>query len=153
MYKRILVPVDGSATSLKALDSAIDLAKESGGQIRVVHILEELAYLSFDPYGSYSADVLQAVKASGDAIVEAAIARARDAGVAADGLVIDKFGVLLGDAVADAARDWHADLMVLGTHGRRGVGRLLMGSGAEQVIRLAPLPVLVIRADAVAATA
>ncbi len=148
MYKQILVPVDGSETSLKALDSAISLAKESGGKIRVVHVLEQLAYLSFDPYGSYSADVLKAVQESGDKIVSDAVARVQSAGVAADSRVIDKFGALLADAVAEVANEWHADLIVLGTHGRRGMGRLLLGSGAEQVIRFAPVPVLVIRANA-----
>jgi nucleotide-binding universal stress UspA family protein len=49
--------------------------------------------------------------------------------------------------VAEAARQWKADLVVVGTHGRRGVGRMLLGSGAEQVIRLAPVPVLVIRSE------
>ena len=54
-------------------------------------------------------------------------------------------GQRLGDTVADAARDWGADLVVLGTHGRRGVGRVLLGSGAEQVIRCASVPVLIVR--------
>ena len=148
MYKKILVPADGSATSLKALDSAIGLAKEFGSQIRVVHVMEQLAYLSLDPYASYSADVLKVVQESAEKIVSDAVALVKGAGVAVDSQVIDKFGALLGDAVAEAAKAWPADLIVLGTHGRRGVGRLLMGSGAEQVIRLAPVPVLVIRADA-----
>ncbi|MEO7106532.1 MAG: universal stress protein [Rhodoferax sp.] len=147
MYKRILVPADGSATSLKALESAIGLAKEFGGQIRVIHVLEQLAFLSLDPYASYSADVLKVVQESGEKIASDAVALVKNAGVAVDSQVIDKFGALLGDAVAEAAKAWPADLIVLGTHGRRGVGRLLMGSGAEQVIRLAPVPVLVIRAD------
>ena len=49
-------------------------------------------------------------------------------------------------AIANSAKLWHADLIVVGTHGRRGVGRLLMGSGAEKIIREAPVPVLVVRA-------
>jgi nucleotide-binding universal stress UspA family protein len=53
----------------------------------------------------------------------------------------------LGESVADEAADWGADLVVLGTHGRRGLGRVLLGSGAEQVIRLCPVPVLVVRGD------
>ena len=53
--------------------------------------------------------------------------------------------------VADEARRWNADLIVVGTHGRRGVGRMLLGSGAEQVIRMAPVPVLVIRSEGAAA--
>jgi nucleotide-binding universal stress UspA family protein len=53
----------------------------------------------------------------------------------------------LPEVVADEARRWQADLIVVGTHGRRGVGRMLLGSGAEQVIRMAPVPVLVIRSE------
>lgn len=71
--------------------------------------------------------------------------RARAAGVAADNLLFEKYGESLGETVASEAMRWNADLIVVGTHGRRGVGRLLLGSGAEQVIRLAPTPVLVVR--------
>ncbi len=67
------------------------------------------------------------------------------AGVEADNMLFDNFGERLGDAVADAAKRWNADLVVVGTHGRRGIGRVFLGSGAEQIIRLAPVPVLVVR--------
>jgi nucleotide-binding universal stress UspA family protein len=60
-------------------------------------------------------------------------------------MLFDKLGERLAETVANGAKDWGAELIVLGTHGRRGVGRLLMGSGAEQIIRLAPVPVLVVR--------
>ena len=68
------------------------------------------------------------------------------AGVAVDTVLLDKLGQRLGAAVANSAKHWNADLIVVGTHGRRGLGRLLMGSGAEQIIRQAPAPVLVVRA-------
>ena len=55
----------------------------------------------------------------------------------------------MGETVANAARLWNADLIVVGTHGRRGVGRMLLGSGAEQIVRLAPVPVLVVRSPEV----
>ena len=66
-------------------------------------------------------------------------------GVSAESHVVDKPHQRLGESVADEAADWGADLVVLGTHGRRGLGRMLLGSGAEQVIRLSPVPVLVVR--------
>ncbi len=147
MFKKILVPVDGSVTSSKALDQAMAMARESGASLRLLHVLEQLAYLSYDPYGGYTAELLNAVRESGEKLLADALARAQAAGATADSLLVDEVGQPLGEAVAAAARSFGADLIVLGTHGRRGVGRLLLGSGAEQVIRLAPVPVLVVRAD------
>jgi len=63
-------------------------------------------------------------------------------------MLYDTPGQRLADAISDAALRWDADLIVVGTHGRHGIGRILMGSGAEQITRLAPVPVLVVRADA-----
>lgn len=73
------------------------------------------------------------------------MAIAQSAGVQADTLLIDELGERLGQTVANAAKLWNADLIVVGTHGRRGVSRMLLGSGAEQIVRLAPIPVLVVR--------
>jgi nucleotide-binding universal stress UspA family protein len=81
------------------------------------------------------------------------LATAQSAGVEADTVLFDNFGERLPDAVADAARQWEADLIVVGTHGRRGMGRVLMGSGAEQIIRIAPVPVLVVRSPEAPAAA
>lgn len=146
MYKRILVPVDGSETSHQALASAIALARESQGAIRLLHVVEELAYLTgYDQFGGYSGALLKAMRENGDRILEDAAARVREAGVACESVLFDTFGQHLGETVAKAASQWNADLVVVGTHGRRGVSKLLLGSGAEQVIRQAPVPVLVIR--------
>lgn len=146
MYKRILVPIDGSETSNKALVAALQLARQGGGRVRLIHAVEELAYLSgFDQYGGYSGDLVRIMRENAAKILGDGMAIAKSAGVEADNMLYDKFGERLGEVVADAAKSWNADLIVVGTHGRRGVGRMLMGSGAEQVIRLAPVPVLVIR--------
>ena len=145
MYKRILVPVDGSATSNKALTVALQLARDAGGRVRVLHSLDELAYLSgFD----YAGEVIEVAKQNAAKVLDDATAIAGSAGVPADRLLVDQPGQRLGQTVSDAATAWEADLIVVGTHGRRGVGRVLLGSGAEQVIRMAPVPVLVIRGDA-----
>lgn len=142
MDKRILVPVDGSPTSDKALAAALQLAREGGGSVRVVHAFDDLAFLS--GY-EYDGSVLRAARVEADRMLTAAQATAASASVSADSKLLDTRGRRLGDAVADEARAWGADLVVLGTHGRRGIGRVLLGSGAEQVIRMAPVPVLAVR--------
>jgi nucleotide-binding universal stress UspA family protein len=146
MYKRVIVPVDGSPTATKALVAALQLARDSGGRVRVIHVVEELAFVDgYDMYGGQTGELLQVMREAGDKVLDAALEIARSAGVEADKQLFDRFGERLGEVVASAARDWNADLIVLGTHGRRGIGRVLLGSGAEQIIRLAPTPVLVIR--------
>jgi nucleotide-binding universal stress UspA family protein len=143
MYKRILVPVDGSETSNQAVAAALRLARESGGRVRFVHFIDELAYLTGYEYSGELIDVMQKYAQK---TLDDAVAMARDAGVPADSKLLDVPAGRLGELVAQEARDWEADLVAVGTHGRRGVGRVLLGSGAEQVLRLAPVPVLAVRA-------
>ena len=142
LFQRILVPVDGSETAAKALDTAIGLARAMDAQIRVLHAVDELMYLT--GY-EYSGDLLAAARAAAQQLLDDAQARTKAAGVACDAQLIDDLGPRLGESVARVAREWKADLIVLGTHGRRGFNRLLLGSGAEQVIRPAPVPVMVVR--------
>ncbi|HSV34975.1 MAG TPA: universal stress protein [Ramlibacter sp.] len=148
MYKRILVPLDGSETSRKALTSALQMARESGGCVRLLHAVDELAYLT--GY-EYVGDVLKIARENAAKVLDEGMAMAQSAGVATECELVDAPGVRLGDTVAADARQWKADLIVLGTHGRRGIGRVLLGSGAEQIIRTAPVPVLVIRSDELSA--
>ena len=146
MYRRILVALDGSETSIRALTASLNLARQGGGRVRMIHVVEELAYLGgFDPYGASSGDLIKVIRENGAKVLATGLAAAGSAGVEADTVLCDNFGERLPEAVADAARQWNADLIVVGTHGRRGIGRVLMGSGAEQIIRLSPVPVLVIR--------
>jgi nucleotide-binding universal stress UspA family protein len=149
MYKRILVAVDGSPISNQALTSALQMAKDSGGEVLLVHVVDELAYLTgYDQFGGYSGALIRVMKESGAKVLKDAMDIATAAGVKADNLLFDNFGARLGETMADVAKRWNADLIVVGTHGRRGIGRLLLGSGAEQIIRLAPVPVLIIRDEA-----
>jgi nucleotide-binding universal stress UspA family protein len=148
MYQRILVAVDGSDTSNKALAAAIHLAKEMKGRVRLVHVSEEMAYLTgFGQYGGYSEELVKLLHDTAQEILEGGMAVARAAGVEADSMLYDRVDDRLADVVSEAAKGWNADLVVVGTHGRRGVGRLLLGSGAEQITRQCPVPVLVIRAS------
>ena len=150
MYKRILVPVDGSDTSTRALVAALQLARESEGSVRIVHVIEELAQIiAYDPYGGYPGDLAKVMRDSGQKVLADALAVAQSAGVPADEHLIEAGGKRLAEAVLQEAAGYQADLIVVGTHGRRGIGRVLLGSGAEQIVRQAPLPVLVIRSTEV----
>jgi nucleotide-binding universal stress UspA family protein len=144
LFKKILVPVEGSSTSNKALDQALQMAKDAHGQVRFVHAIDEMGYLS--SY-EYSGELMATAHKNATQILQAAMVASQAANVPADTRLIDTPGQRLGQTVADEASSWKADLIVLGTHGRRGVGRVLLGSGAEQIIRMAPVPVLIVRAE------
>lgn len=148
MHERIMVCVDGSPTANKALVAALQMAAGSGGraQLRLVYVADESPFVfGLDQTGDYSADLFKVVQDQGAKILDDAMAIVRAASVGADHVLFATFGQRLGDTVAQAAIDWPADLIVVGTHGRRGVVHLFLGSGAEQIIRLAPVPVLVVR--------
>lgn len=142
MFQRILVPLDGSDTSDLALAAAVRQAKESGGQVRLVHVIDEVGFVS--GY-EFSGNLMQVASEQAGKVLQAGLAAAQAAGVPADTVLLDGAARRLGDVVAEAASQWPADLVVVGTHGRRGISRVLLGSGAEQIIRSAPVPVLVIR--------
>ncbi len=146
VYKRILVPVDGSDTSTRALVAALQMARESGGSVRMVHVIEDLAQvIAYDPYGAYPGDLSKVMHDNGQKLLAEAMAVAQSAGVSAEQHLVEASGQRLAEAVLEEASRYKADLIVVGTHGRRGLGRVLLGSGAEQIIRQAALPVLVIR--------
>ncbi|MBS0341729.1 MAG: universal stress protein [Proteobacteria bacterium] len=147
MYQRILVPIDGSDTSLLGVDEAIRLARMTGGRLRFVQVIDELSVaLAVDTYGGYLGDLPAALDQSATELLKGVKARARAAGVEAEAVLHDSFNDKVADIVAEQARQWPADLIVLGTHGRRGVRRLVLGSGAENILRAAPVPVLLVRA-------
>jgi nucleotide-binding universal stress UspA family protein len=149
MYQKILVPIDGSATAGRGLDEAIELARVGGGQLRLIHVVDELSLaLAAGSVAAYSADLWEAQRAAGQEVLAGAHERVRAAGVVCDEVLKESSeGRVPDHVIAEAAR-WGADLIVLGTHGRRGVGRLFMGSDAESIVRIAPVPVLLVRASA-----
>ena len=144
MYKRILVPFDGSATSRRCLDEAVKLSKLSGASIHLVHVLDRFVFTGTTPE-VYTVDALGVQKEAGARILEEAKARVAESGVAVTAFLSEPLPGRVCDVVSDQARESAADLIVLGTHGRRGIGRLLVGSDAEQILRLAPVPVLLVR--------
>jgi nucleotide-binding universal stress UspA family protein len=143
LFKKILVPIDGSDTADKAMRMALDMARESLASVRFMHVIDDDRY--FSSY-EFSADLRTYAFDNAKKLLQNAMDAAAALGVNADTQLINKPGQRLGENVADEAQNWGADLVVVGTHGRRGLGRMLLGSGAEQVVRLSPVPVLMVRA-------
>ncbi len=148
MYQRILVPIDGSPTSSKGLTEAIAVAKLTGGGIRLIHIVCEHAITyGVEGEAGFWGDMVAALQEAGQHILELARRRVADAGITVDALMPEVCGSRVADVVTEQAIAWQADLIVIGTHGRRGVRRLVLGSDAEQILRGAPVPVLLVRGD------
>lgn len=146
MYARILVPVDGSPTSDAGLDEAIRLALMSGGALRLLHVVDDMPFIPMSAiHGVVQPDLSASERERGQALLERCAARARDAGVEAGTALVEGLGRRLVDFIGDQVESWDAELIVLGTHGRRGLGRALLGSDAEQVVRAASVPVLLVR--------
>jgi nucleotide-binding universal stress UspA family protein len=148
MFKRVLVPVDGSETSKKALRAALALAIEHSSALHIVHVLDETQiYASIGRLPYPPAELMEITRNHSQNILVEAVGIAGDAKIEMDSklLVIDQFDKRVSDAIEQEAESWHADLIVIGTHGRRGFRRLLLGSVAENLIRTSTKPVLLIR--------
>ncbi len=138
---RILVPLDGSALAEAALGRAAELAREGNGTLVLLRAAEAHAMTLGDPSAAQVAVVREAEEYLGG--IAAALRR--------DGLGKVETSVWYGPAapaIVEAARLRHADLIVMSTHGRSGVGRLVLGSVAESVLRGTTVPILLFRAPA-----
>jgi nucleotide-binding universal stress UspA family protein len=152
LYRRILVPIDGSSTAQLGLAEAVKLAQLTGGAIRLLHVVDQLSVaLSAASFAACAADVFDLLREGGQSILDAARAFVEQAGVPVDTELRDNVEGRLADLVIASASAWNADLIVIGTHGRRGVERMVIGSDAEQIARYAPVPVLLVRASATTA--
>jgi nucleotide-binding universal stress UspA family protein len=145
VYKRILVPLDGSETAWNALETAEQLAVDMAAELRPVYVID-VPVLAFDSPGFDPTIIRDAYAEEGRRVTAQAEARMKQRGVAGAARVEEVAGP--GEDVAERiliiAGDWHADLIVMGTHGRRGLRRLVLGSVAERVLRSTTLPVLLV---------
>jgi nucleotide-binding universal stress UspA family protein len=147
MYRRILVPVDGSSTSKLGLQHALGLAKDQHARVHVLNVVDELAIAPMmDGYPEVDMSMLiDSMRATGEEAIEEGRTHAAKANVEATTAIVDARGRAVSDVILDHAKKCRADLIVMGTHGRRGLNRLLLGSDAERVLRKAPVPVLLVR--------
>jgi nucleotide-binding universal stress UspA family protein len=144
MYNRILVPIDSSKTAALGLREAIRLAKDQGAALRVVHVVDKMAIIGVAEAGMNPRPVLAKLARSGRAVLDAARRSARAAGVDAETVLFEPLTKRVADEVLREAKKWRADLIVMGTHGRRGLRRMVLGSDAEEVVRRAGMPVLLV---------
>ncbi|HJY38663.1 MAG TPA: universal stress protein [Steroidobacteraceae bacterium] len=145
MYEKILVAVDGSATSLRGLDEAIKVAKSTGARLMLVHVVDELVIATDYVPTAYSAPIFEALRESGARILAQAATVVRRADLSCEQKLVETLSGRVADEIVKQAGEWRADLIVMGTHGRRGLERLALGSDAEMVLRLSSVPVLLIR--------
>ncbi len=144
MYQRILVPIDGSATSERALDEAIKFAQQQNSRIELVHVLEDIWYFDNENYLNY-AELVQTMRYSGEKILAQAQNKFLQAGVMVDIRLLEAQGERVANVIINEAKNSLADLIIIGTHGRSGFNRMLLGSIAEGVMRMAHIPILLIR--------
>ena len=151
MYSRILIAIDGSDTAYLALDHAVHLATDQRARLRIVHVVELFRYAASiaDGYAFDPTLLWDTLREEGKQALSVAEARARSAGVVTETAMLegDDPSQRVATSVAKDAQRWDADLIVLGTHGRRGFDRLFLGSVAEALVRIATTPVLLVRKE------
>lgn len=149
MYTRIVVGIDGSELATKALRHALALAKESGARLYAVTVTEPSVLISPGAEmmaintGEFIAELEEAKAKSAKATLDEAQAIAKSSGQSIEPIHVPSS--VAADAILDTAKAQGADLIVMGSHGRRGLGRLLLGSQAADVLAHSTIPVLVVK--------
>jgi nucleotide-binding universal stress UspA family protein len=145
MYKTILAPIDGSATSARAFDTALQLARDNDAELRAVYVVDNPLVVYDSP--GYDPSILRdAMCEEGKRVTDAALAKMQLEKVRGT-VRIDEVELSvdsIADRILNMATAMQADLVVMGTHGRRGFRRLVLGSVAERFVRLASCPVLLV---------
>jgi nucleotide-binding universal stress UspA family protein len=148
VYRKILVAVDGSSTSEAALAAAVALARALSGRLRVLHVVDSPYDYPDVMYGRVTGDredLREAWRKAGQEVLDGAVAQARQGGCEPESCLIEGNGAHISQHIVEAARAWGADLIAIGTNGRRGLSRLVLGSVADGVARTATVPVLLVR--------
>ena len=148
MYKRILVPIDGSDPAERGLAEAIALARELKATIRLLNLTSDFVLMVEMSSAIDYEKFREGLNQFGQRLLAKASEQAKAQGVATETSLHDLDGGRVADAIVEEARKSRCDLIVIGTHGRRGVSRAMLGSDAENVVRSSPVPVLLVRATA-----
>jgi len=145
MYRRILAAIDSGVAASRALDEAVAFAGDQEAALRVIHVIDPLP-IGWELEGMVNLNELaEAFHKGGAALLQKAVEIAGRGGVTAETALLEAAGRRIAEVIVADADSWQADLVVLGTHGRHGVDRLLMGSVAEEAARTASTPVLLVR--------
>ncbi|MFL9893206.1 universal stress protein [Paraburkholderia sp. RL17-383-BIF-A] len=149
MYTNIVVALDGSEASKRALSEAIQLARLARGKLTAVFVLDQSA--AFTYAGACDPHLLtDAARQVGQSFLTSALDQMRELDVAGDTEIVETQGIAedIASALLRCAERRGADLVVMGTHGRRGLRRMVLGSVAERFARFATCPVLLVREEA-----
>ena len=147
MYQHILVPLDGSTTAERGLREAVRIAAEQKSKLHLLHVIEDFPTL-MEMSSAVSFDsMMREVRGYGENVLSRAKAAAAEAGVTSETSLREVTRGRIANVVVDEARSSGCDLIVMGTHGRRGFSRLALGSDADRVVRESPVPVLLVRDD------
>jgi nucleotide-binding universal stress UspA family protein len=143
-----MVPIDNSDTAHKALQIAVELAKEQNAKLQIIHIIDE-QFLGFGSIYIDFNEVIKAFKKSGEDLLQAKAEIAKKENIDFECKLVELKPLenRVANKIIDEASDWSADLIVIGSHGRRGVSRMFLGSVAENVMRIASVPVLLVHAE------
>lgn len=145
MYKQILCPVDGSSTSHCGVMHAIALAKDQKASLHFLHVVDNY-FPVVDVTGDLNyIDITERLREHGKKILTQARETAKLAGVSANVKLVASTRGQIYKSILNHVNKCHADLIVMGTHGLRGIERLVMGSDAETIARTSPIPVLLVR--------
>ncbi len=150
MYARILVAVDGSAAADAALQHAVALAAEQHAQLLLVHVIDIGAIPGSELVETAGTELPALLRRQGQAVLDRAQQAALATGVHTSSRLLEGevLGKRVAEMLADEARAQRADLVVIGSHGWRGFSRMFLGSVAEGVSRLCPMPVMIVHAAA-----
>ncbi|MDC8771878.1 universal stress protein [Roseateles albus] len=144
MFKKILLPTDGSETAQRAALAAIDLAGRYGATLEIVSVIDPVPFMYFPDGGAEAmAYYMDAAEAAAKVGLDGAASRAKAAGVPYNSHVLREHGP--AQAITEHAGSSGCELIVMGSHGRRGLDAVLLGSVAQKVLTLATMPVLVVK--------
>ena len=147
MYRKILVPLDGSATAEAGLREAIPLATALKARLCLLNVVFDLPMLVELSATMDSQEVHAGLQQYGRDLLAKAERAAAEGGAETESVVHESTGGSVADAIVSEAARLDCDLIVMGTHGRRGLRRLTLGSDAELVVRHSPVPVMLVRSD------
>ena len=148
MYQRILVPVDGSHTSTLGLQEAIRIAIDQRASLKLISVIDGFIIAQNFEGLIIADDMIDALRESGKKAINNALALVKKYDLKAEATTFETVGDRVAEVIVREAKKWKADLIVMGTHGRRGFTRLVLGSDAEGVLRSSPVPVLMVRSPA-----
>ncbi|MBU6467114.1 MAG: universal stress protein [Burkholderiales bacterium] len=144
MFKHILVPVDGSPTSMQAVSKAAELAKAFGSKVTALYVIDPYPFTGVGADFAYGqSQYLSVATAEANTALDAAKGTLQAAGITADAVIGE--GHAVHEGIVRALENTGADLIVMGSHGRRGLEKLMLGSVTQRVLGVAHVPVLVVR--------